>query len=1083
VTQQSGNQFDDDLTVGMDGDGSFSTDSIDLFEFTGDEESPIARLKTIILSIDWEINDDILQQLDDELVDLGDIWAGDKIKQIYIQGLNKIGKYIYKEKANAHPNAINLLITFYHNLEKIVASGDSMSEEEKKEILLQDVKKFDQLKSHIGKSESRPPGYPASGPVAGIYESEGQEDELKSLKALVLGIDWEISQEGLQKLGDEVKRLEGVFSQNKAKLILLQGIGALSSYINKMRSQSNGKVFPLLHSFYDVLEKISSTDLSAAEEKQLLLSEVEKFNAFKGEITLAKSKPAAPADSTMVTSAVPESVSKKAVAEKEILPVDEGEEELQVASDVDSRLASVFGDEESSVEEQADKEAALAGVNVETDADDDSDEEALPYQDGAVAPALAEADQESSFSVERLAEELAEPVEVDEDLISDEEPLPPGVDVETEADDDSDEEALPFEDGEIAPALSASVDEQGFDDESLTIEAGIDDTDDLDDRLDSFFDDEVESSAQEWEGHEPSGSLDEFENIDDSELVVALSDSENDFLSEDVVAALPEDGEALEDVIEELATRGVTEDEDGEVDEPSLLDEELPSAEDDEVLEDAIEDKLSFFDDDVAPPELEEADEEVLETILQDDDDSTDIDNEDEDPTEGYLAFLDEDIAPPEQLVVSESPIVESTDQVLEEDSEEHASALEGETDSDEEPQPSSVDEIDSVVAEEPAEDQGQVAVLEETFEIDEETVEESEENIFDDKSEDMVSEEVQEGVLDAVTFEAVIDESGDEAEESDADALSFLDEDEDLHSEEDAGSQETDSDEDLDNTEDIFEEEEIEFTVPGEITQEIVSEFVDEPDSSQDDEINFMIPGEKDEVQGTGSDTTEDELDRIVFEVVADDVEIDPLPGEEYADETGLFEEFEPDVADVSPDGVQSVDAGDSELSKCIDDVRNDINEESIQALLAEINSMRGSSSSDNTGKIFLQLLSTICQQLSESMDPPDESVLALMDDVFSGFKINSSPDVSSDQVQEHLLSCTSQVLLMQQAMSRKAPKENVAPETAQSHVSSPVSEDSDSISGDDEKLKAFVQEELADIKNLFLDEIKSLRKEIAEK
>jgi len=205
VEQQSGNQFDDDLTVGMD-DGSYSTDSIDLFEFTGDEESPIARLKTIILSIDWEINDDILKQLDDELIDLADIWAGDKIKLVYVQGLSKIGKYIFKEKANAHPNAIKLLITFYHNLEKIVVSEDSMSEEEKKQLLFKDVKSFDQLKQHIGMS-SHSSSF-AEPPAEEIIQTE-ETDYLKTLKARVLGLDWEINDEELRKLDDEVKDANG----------------------------------------------------------------------------------------------------------------------------------------------------------------------------------------------------------------------------------------------------------------------------------------------------------------------------------------------------------------------------------------------------------------------------------------------------------------------------------------------------------------------------------------------------------------------------------------------------------------------------------------------------------------------------------------------------------------------------------------------------------------------------------------------------------------------------------------------------------------------------------------------------------
>ena len=46
---------------------SFNTEDVDLFEFTSEESSPLTRLKSIILSLDWEINDDILQELDDEL--------------------------------------------------------------------------------------------------------------------------------------------------------------------------------------------------------------------------------------------------------------------------------------------------------------------------------------------------------------------------------------------------------------------------------------------------------------------------------------------------------------------------------------------------------------------------------------------------------------------------------------------------------------------------------------------------------------------------------------------------------------------------------------------------------------------------------------------------------------------------------------------------------------------------------------------------------------------------------------------------------------------------------------------------------
>ncbi len=54
VKQYTENQYDDDLTVGTDDyDDSYYTGSVDLFEFSNDEESPISRLKSLILSIDW----------------------------------------------------------------------------------------------------------------------------------------------------------------------------------------------------------------------------------------------------------------------------------------------------------------------------------------------------------------------------------------------------------------------------------------------------------------------------------------------------------------------------------------------------------------------------------------------------------------------------------------------------------------------------------------------------------------------------------------------------------------------------------------------------------------------------------------------------------------------------------------------------------------------------------------------------------------------------------------------------------------------------------------------------------------------
>lgn len=75
MAQHTGRPYNDDLTIGADDEynESFSTEYVDLFEPLGDVDAPIAKLKAIILSIDWEITDDILHQLNDELQGLKDV--------------------------------------------------------------------------------------------------------------------------------------------------------------------------------------------------------------------------------------------------------------------------------------------------------------------------------------------------------------------------------------------------------------------------------------------------------------------------------------------------------------------------------------------------------------------------------------------------------------------------------------------------------------------------------------------------------------------------------------------------------------------------------------------------------------------------------------------------------------------------------------------------------------------------------------------------------------------------------------------------------------------------------------------------
>ncbi len=463
VKQYNESQYDDDLTVANDDyDDSSYSEPVDLFEFSASEEAPISRLKSLVLSIDWEITDEVLLQFNEELNDLKGIWAGEKINLVYVQALEKISKYIFQHKADSHPNAIKLLLTLYYNLEKIISSED-LSEAEKKVLLIEDVKRFEALKKHIAKqsvhSSQSPPVQEEP-----LKQEIKEEGVLFNLKAIVYAIDWEITDKDLDDLREEVVKLEKTFVNSKPKLILLQGIGTLGAYIKVKKSDANADAFKLLHLFYESLETIVDGNLNFEAEKAVLLPAVKGFNEFK----------------TMLGATIsPEKVNRTeevneedfSASQRTVMPAFSGisedeskgfqaDEEAQnlgdeASTNVVSHIDDFFGDSvprpgtgvESDISsgEVVGSSIALEGVNVAENGDEDDSLSELPVaaNEGPEPVAAALSEVEDSLVM----------LEVDKNIALQ------GVDVETEADDDTDEDALPQGTDGVAPALVANEEE------------------------------------------------------------------------------------------------------------------------------------------------------------------------------------------------------------------------------------------------------------------------------------------------------------------------------------------------------------------------------------------------------------------------------------------------------------------------------------------------------------------------------------------------------------------------------------------------------------------------------------------------
>ncbi|MGL1930173.1 MAG: hypothetical protein OCC45_00230 [Desulfotalea sp.] len=584
----------DDLTVGLgDFEDDLYVDDWDLLK-PQKQDSPLATLKSIVVGLDWEITDENLFALNEEVVSLRQDFISDKIALVYLQALEQLSKYIYQKKSNAIPDAIKLLPLFFRNFENIV-SEHITEQTEIKDILRKDVERFEKLKREIIKyKENKTP------------DKDFQKNNiLLKLKEIVLSIDWQLTEEDLEQLKVEASQLEVEFTDSRPARILLQGIGVIANYIQNKGSKANVGSFTLLYDFFDTLEKIVVKELPADTEKELLLVEINKFEKFKATISIEIVEKVTPIGLTESPKEVVTPNNTNIEKKDDLLssPVvslsdiggdldDDKVPDSDTKEEISTRVDAVLGtDLDTKIFEGIDP---LAGVDVEKDDDDFDEEEAelagaslsgdiAGLSDGNQSPIeeplgvlfddedTTELEQSLSFldedEDEKYDELLTPPVESGIPKISDE-----------ELSDNSLEDSLSFLDEDEA---NESVDVVG----------------DLEDSLRAFDDDASNSTEDIREIDENLGSLMEGELGSDL------------FEGRDPLAGINVESEADEDIEDESELDGASLfgeiagiSEDGNEDSDNLTEEiEATLGQDDSDLD--LEQSLSFLDEDFAESE------------------------------------------------------------------------------------------------------------------------------------------------------------------------------------------------------------------------------------------------------------------------------------------------------------------------------------------------------------------------------------------------------------------------------------------------------------------------------------------------
>lgn len=108
----------------------------------------LEKLKSVVLSIDWEITETCLTDLIDEANALLPLCQKDRLSHALLRMLKAVGRYIRKRKAQAHPDAIKRVMSVFSSLEQLTGK-EQIEDPLKRRIVAKEIAAFKKLKQQV----------------------------------------------------------------------------------------------------------------------------------------------------------------------------------------------------------------------------------------------------------------------------------------------------------------------------------------------------------------------------------------------------------------------------------------------------------------------------------------------------------------------------------------------------------------------------------------------------------------------------------------------------------------------------------------------------------------------------------------------------------------------------------------------------------------------------------------------------------------------------------------------------------------------------------------------------------------------
>lgn len=236
----------------------------------------LTQFKQAIHSLNEKITD--IDAFQKNLTQLGTEYKHNPTVISFLKMMHALGNYLDLKKDTAHADSIPALNSIAACLEKVI-TDKNLNKDDLNRILSGEIQKYKSLQNKI-----------ASRPVI-------TDKEMNNLKAVILAIDWEISDTTLRNFETVVKDFMAKLNHYIIHHTFLKIIYNTGQYIGIQKANAHTDSISFLRSVFENFEQIVQTpDMSFKDKKQILETEINRFHQFKIKIFQKKNKTYATAD-------------------------------------------------------------------------------------------------------------------------------------------------------------------------------------------------------------------------------------------------------------------------------------------------------------------------------------------------------------------------------------------------------------------------------------------------------------------------------------------------------------------------------------------------------------------------------------------------------------------------------------------------------------------------------------------------------------------------------------------------------------------------------------------------------------------